>query len=89
MNGVVRWNSFSEDMKYLGMYYYPFNEPPPLGSKTAEYWQQINAGCVPEKLAGRVASEVWFDWPKSDYIWEEVTSLGATGRVITQISPDE
>ena len=88
MNGVILWNSFSQDMKYLEMYYYPFNQPAPPGSKTADYWQQINSGCPPEKLAGRVSSEVWFDWPKCDYIWEEVTSLGTTGRAITQISPD-
>jgi Zn-dependent peptidase ImmA (M78 family) len=89
MDGLIRWNRFSEDMKLLGMYFYPFDTAPPVGSKTAEFWKEIQAGSSPEKMSGPVSSEVWFKWPKRENLWEEVASLGATGRVITQLTPDE
>jgi hypothetical protein len=87
--GRIWWNRFSEDMRRLGLYFYPYDTAPPTGSKTAEFWEQAGAGTTPERLSGRVASHVWFQWPKRDYLWEEVAALGNTGRVITQLTPDD
>jgi hypothetical protein len=87
-NGLIWWNRSSEDMRRLGLYFYPFDSATCL-SKTADYWATVQAGAVPEKLSGRVPSEVWFKWPKRDYLWEEVTALGGSGRAITQLTPDD
>lgn len=88
-NGVIWWNHFSEDMKSLGLYYYPYDEAPPSGSKTAEFWERVRNGETPEKISGRVLASRWFQWPKREFLWEEVTALGGTGRAITQLTPDD
>ena len=87
-NGVIWWNHFSYDMQRLGLYYYPYDATPPAGSKTAEFWERARDGEDPEKISGRVLASRWFQWPKREYLWEEVTALGGTGRAITQLTPD-
>lgn len=87
--GTVRWGHSSEDMKRTGMFYYPYNSAPPSGSKTAEFWSTVNDGGLIEKLSGRVPAHTWFEWPRAGYLWEEVMSLGNTGRIITQLTPDD
>lgn len=88
-NGRIRWGKASEDMSRTGMYWYEFGTPPPQGSKTAEYWAKFNVGEFPDRLAGRVDSDVWFSHPGADELWEEVMPLGNTGRVITQLTPHD
>jgi hypothetical protein len=88
-DSIVRWGHSSEDMKRTGMFYYEYNTAPPRGSKTGEFWSAINDGAEPGKMSGRVPSHVWFQWPRASYLWEEVMSLGSTGRVITQLTPDD
>jgi hypothetical protein len=88
-NGLMHWGRASEDMRFKGMYWCESNSPAPPGSKTAELWANIAAGEPAEKCEGRVPAEVWFKWPKADYLWEESVPLGGTGRVITQLTPDD
>jgi hypothetical protein len=87
--GMVRWGHSSADMQRTGMFYYQYNTPPPRGSKTDEFWSLVNDGGDPEKMSARVPSQVWFQWPRASYLWEEVMPLGNTGRVITQLTPDD
>jgi Zn-dependent peptidase ImmA (M78 family) len=89
MDGVVKWNHFSEEMKYLGMYFYPFDSPPPAGSKTAQFWDEAESGIHPAKISGITPSEVWFKTPRREFLWEEVTAVGGSGRVITQLTPSD
>lgn len=88
-NGLIWWNHFATDMKRLGLYFYPYDTPPPAGSKTHEFWTRIRDGETPKKISGRVLASRWFQWPKREYVWEEVTALGGTGRAITQLTPDD
>ena len=87
-NGVMHLGRASQDMQLLGMYFCETNNPPPAGSKTAELWAELYAGAQPGKIEGRVPAEVWFKWPKADYLWEEAMPLGQN-RVITELSPDD
>jgi len=87
--GIIRWGHSSEDMKRTGMFYYPYNTAPPRESKTIEFWSAVNEGGQAGKLSGRVPSHTWFEWPQASYLWEEVMPLGNTGRVITQLTPDD
>lgn len=87
--GLMHRGRASEDMRLRGMYWCENDVPPPVGSKAAELWADIAAGKAVERLEGRVAAEVWFKWPKAKYLYEDSMSLGGTGRVITQLTPDD
>jgi hypothetical protein len=87
-SGLMHWGRASQDMQLLGMYFCETNNPPPAGSKTAQLWSHILAGEQTEKIEGRVPAEVWFKWPKADYLWEEAKPLGQN-RVITELTPDD
>jgi len=86
-NGVMHWGMASEDMRRLGMYWCDSGNPPPTGSKTAELWELVANRQPAEKVSGRVLAELWFKWPKAEFLWEEVKFLG--NRVITQLTPDD
>jgi Zn-dependent peptidase ImmA (M78 family) len=85
-NGLIRWSHSSEDMKRKLLYFYPYNNAPPHGSKTAALWEMIHTGTATGKIEGSVAANVWFDMPRARYLWEEARPLGNTGRVITQLT---
>lgn len=87
-NGYMHWGRASEDMRRLGMYWCNSGEPPPAGSKTAELWEKLSAGETAAKIGGKVRADVWFKWPKAEFLWEEAKPLGL-GRVITQLTPDD
>ncbi len=87
-SGLMSWGTASQDMRSLGMYFCEKNCPPPIGSKTAELWDKLRAGEQPGKIDGRVPAELWFKWPKANYLWEEAMPLGQN-RVITELTPDD
>ena len=88
-DGRMHWGEASEDIHRLGLYWIDTGERPPKGSKTAALWDAIDAGEPTEKMGGRVRADVWFKWPKVEFLWEEAMPLGNTGRAITQLTPDD
>jgi hypothetical protein len=87
-DGVISWGVSSTDMKLNKMYFYEYGTPAPARSKTANLWDRINRGEACEVVSGTVDAQVWFQWPRSKYLWEEVMPLGNTGVAITQLTPE-
>lgn len=75
-------------MQLRGMFFHKYGTPAPYGSKTAEMWDRIRCDEPCDLMSGTVDAHVWFEWPKADYLWEEVMPLGNTGVVITQLTPE-
>jgi Zn-dependent peptidase ImmA (M78 family) len=87
-NGLIRWGNWSDDMKSRYMYFYPYNTAPPRGSKTGLLWDKIKQGEPVDNIEGTVNAHLWFERPRANYLWEEARTLGATGRIITQLTPE-
>jgi hypothetical protein len=87
--GRVKWALASDSMRPLGMSYFPFGDPIPTTSSSAKLWQQLNMTGSSEPVEGRVASGVWFERPRREWLWEEAMPLGQTGLVLTFLAADD
>jgi hypothetical protein len=87
-NGCIRWGVSSSDMQARQMYFYPYGQSAPAGSKTALLWEQLADGETVDFLEGSIAAHVWFERPRARVLWEEIMLLGNTGIGITQLTPE-
>ena len=81
--GIVQWGQFSQDMQYMGMGCFPFNNQLPADSVTAK--MRGDQKC---DASGSVEPWLWFDSPKcgSKKLWEEAIVLGSTGTTLTYLT---
>jgi hypothetical protein len=86
-NGVVKWANHSEDMRRLGMGFFPFGDPIPRGSRTAGLWADLEDAGWAKAVEGSMEPTVWFERTTfHGMLWEEAMPLGNTGVVLTYLT---
>lgn len=81
----VLWADYSTDMQMLNMKFIRFGSPLPSDSWSAEV-EPTDSGANSE---GAIDSDIWFEYPRRQELWEEAMVLGHTGLVLTFLSlPD-
>ncbi len=85
----IAWAVASYDMRSRGMSYVEFGAAVPDDTVTAEVWRRIAAGESLAITGRRTEAHRWFERPRGSWVWEEVMPLGATGRVVTLLTPDD
>lgn len=82
-DGKILWSKASEDMKFLGLSYMKVGGDLPDGSCGRDLIDNTDQ----QRREGEVDSEVWFDRPRHEALWEDSLLLGDTTYMLTLLTP--